>query len=390
MKKIFLAVILSAIFSIKIYSQLVSDLPIPIAFASAEVWGDSIYFIGGSNNYSGTELYKRIYKYNGTSWLYYDSIPFSHVWGIESAIKGDTIYLFGGWSNGAQKLYSYRISTKTFNSLSNGPNVFYNYGHSLEYYNGVLYAFFNGYVGKYNIQTNTWSQGSTLSTSASNLSSTIYNGEIYLSGWTNGKFYKYNPTNDQWTELQSLPTFVSGASLRAIDNKIYLVGGSSSFSAGSFQTILSFDPVTNQWTTDSRIISSKRAYMEDIIYKNKFYILGGMDENSNAVKTVEYIMDKTTDVRQDYKIPYEFSLEQNFPNPFNPSTKISWQSPVAGHQTLKVYDVLGNEVAALVDEYREAGRYEATFDASKLSSGIYFYKFQTGSFIQSKKMTLLK
>ena len=86
----------------------------------------------------------------------------------------------------------------------------------------------------------------------------------------------------------------------------------------------------------------------------------------------------------------EYALEQNHPNPFNPSTKISWQSPVASHQTLKVYDILGNEVATLVDEFREAGKYEMNFDASRLASGVYIYKLQAGDFVSSKKMLLLK
>ncbi|MBS4036322.1 MAG: T9SS type A sorting domain-containing protein [Ignavibacterium sp.] len=86
----------------------------------------------------------------------------------------------------------------------------------------------------------------------------------------------------------------------------------------------------------------------------------------------------------------DFILEQNYPNPFNPSTKISWQSAVGSHQTLKVFDVLGDEVATLVDEYREAGRYEVNFDASRLASGVYIYRLSAGSFIEMKKMLLLK
>ncbi|MBP9119943.1 MAG: T9SS type A sorting domain-containing protein [Ignavibacterium sp.] len=88
--------------------------------------------------------------------------------------------------------------------------------------------------------------------------------------------------------------------------------------------------------------------------------------------------------------PVSFNLYQNYPNPFNPNTKIIWQSSVSSHQTLKVYDVLGNEVATLVDEYRNAGSYEINFNASSLSSGIYFYKFTAGSFVDSKKMILLR
>ncbi|OQY72977.1 MAG: hypothetical protein B6D44_08670 [Ignavibacteriales bacterium UTCHB2] len=89
-------------------------------------------------------------------------------------------------------------------------------------------------------------------------------------------------------------------------------------------------------------------------------------------------------------IPQAFILNQNYPNPFNPSTIISWQSPVGSHQTLKIYDVLGNEVATLVDEYKPAGSYEVEWDASKYSSGVYFYKLQVGSFSEIKKMMLLR
>ncbi len=88
--------------------------------------------------------------------------------------------------------------------------------------------------------------------------------------------------------------------------------------------------------------------------------------------------------------PQSYFLFQNYPNPFNPSTKISWQSPVESLQTLKVIDVLGREVAVLVDEYKPAGKYELEFDASALPSGVYFYSLQAGEFRDSKKMILLR
>ena len=78
-----------------------------------------------------------------------------------------------------------------------------------------------------------------------------------------------------------------------------------------------------------------------------------------------------TNILSDAEPVYEFALEQNYPNPFNPSTKISWQSPVSSWQTLKVYDVLGNEVATLVNEEKPAGSYEVEFNAGGLSSGVY-------------------
>jgi hypothetical protein len=88
--------------------------------------------------------------------------------------------------------------------------------------------------------------------------------------------------------------------------------------------------------------------------------------------------------------PDNFSLEQNYPNPFNPSTVISYQMPVNENVVLKIYDVLGNEVTTLVNEFKEAGKYSIEFDASNLGSGIYFYTITAGNFTSTKKMTLIK
>ena len=88
--------------------------------------------------------------------------------------------------------------------------------------------------------------------------------------------------------------------------------------------------------------------------------------------------------------PAKFELSQNYPNPFNPTTTIGWQSPADGLQTIKVFTMLGKEVATLVNEYKPAGRYLVQFDAKDLPSGIYFYKIQAGNFSDVKKMILLK
>ena len=88
--------------------------------------------------------------------------------------------------------------------------------------------------------------------------------------------------------------------------------------------------------------------------------------------------------------PLKFSLKQNYPNPFNLSTTISYSIQKKERVVLKVYDILGNEVATLVNDEKPAGNYQIQFNATSLASGIYFYKIQAGSFIQTKKMILLK
>ena len=103
---------------------------------------------------------------------------------------------------------------------------------------------------------------------------------------------------------------------------------------------------------------------------------------------------KITDVKEE-TLPGEFALQQNYPNPFNPSTTIRYSIPGNVVETLhatslRVFDILGNVVATLVNENKAAGNYEVKFNASNLSSGIYFYKLQSGSFAQTKKFILIK
>jgi len=88
--------------------------------------------------------------------------------------------------------------------------------------------------------------------------------------------------------------------------------------------------------------------------------------------------------------PNDYSLSQNYPNPFNPSTTIKYQLPKSGKVTLKVFDILGREVASLVNEFKPAGTYEVSFNASALPTGIYFYKLTAAPFTQTRKMLLIK
>ena len=97
-----------------------------------------------------------------------------------------------------------------------------------------------------------------------------------------------------------------------------------------------------------------------------------------------------SDINDEVSSPRESVLQQNYPNPFNPNTIIRWQSTLSGIQTIKIFDVLGNEINTLIDEYKPAGNYEINFDASFLPSGVYFYRLISGSFIQTKKMVLMK
>jgi hypothetical protein len=104
-----------------------------------------------------------------------------------------------------------------------------------------------------------------------------------------------------------------------------------------------------------------------------------------------------SDVIEVYTGPADFELSQNYPNPFNPSTMITYTIPgvisTEGRNpkvSLKVFDILGNEVATLVDEEKSSGRYEVSFNAAGFASGVYIYRLMSGTFVETKKMVLLR
>ncbi len=142
--------------------------------------------------------------------------------------------------------------------------------------------------------------------------------------------------------------------------------------AGASWHLAGFGNIINRF----RFLSDTLAYaVGSTVYKYSIDSVGGtVWVNENQIQIIQG----------------KFFLSPNYPNPFNPSTTIEFLIPTAEFVTLKVYDVLGNEVATLVNEEKPTGSYEINFDASELSSGIYFYKLQTGLFVETRKMILLK
>jgi hypothetical protein len=128
---------------------------------------------------------------------------------------------------------------------------------------------------------------------------------------------------------------------------------------------------------------------ENLRYSNTSMQSAGTD--GKALGDLNWFPEQITSVKQESNnIPTRFVLSQNFPNPFNPSTSIKFTIPENGFVTLKVFNILGQQVAVLFQSYQKAGSYNVNFDASKLSSGVYLYRLQSNNYIETKKMTLLK
>jgi len=110
----------------------------------------------------------------------------------------------------------------------------------------------------------------------------------------------------------------------------------------------------------------------------------------SVIIPVHLIVEAVVEIDNELNVPIVYELWQNYPNPFNPSTTIKYSVPEVSKVTLKLFNLLGEEVATLVNEEKVAGNYSIEFDASSLTSGVYFYQLKASDYVSTKKMLLLK
>jgi 5'-nucleotidase len=167
-----------------------------------------------------------------------------------------------------------------------------------------------------------------------------------------------------------------------LDNRTATLTGTGKINNhGNFGFML----VANDQPDKLRIVIWDKTDGDRIVYDN----LNPQSIHGAIVMHNRIILTKEDD-EETLSTPVEFALEQNYPNPFNPATTINYSIPEAGNVEMKVYDILGNEVANLVNKAKAPGNYSAMFDASSLASGIYIYTLRANNFVQTKKMILIK
>ncbi len=196
-----------------------------------------------------------------------------------------------------------------------------------------------------------------------------YWGRIYY------EMHKSTDNGATWSLINSAPVY-GGCFLETEEHFFYGNGGGKVFISSDFGTT---------WENVDSGLTTPYNYINSLVTDNTYLFAGTQDGVWR--RPLSEMITEIEDVEQ---LPTEFLLSQNYPNPFNPTTSISYSIPEYSYITIKVFDILGNEIETLVNEEKPAGRYELTWNAVNYPSGIYFYKLQAGSFAEMKKMILLK
>jgi photosystem II stability/assembly factor-like uncharacterized protein len=202
-------------------------------------------------------------------------------------------------------------------------------------------------------------------------------------GWSvgyNNRIIKTTNGGYDWErQLNGLSDYTQLRDVEFINNS-----SGTGWIVGLYNTVLKTENGGNNWQSQSMPVNGDFTAVKFINSKTGWII--GMQ--GIILKTVDEGLTNLNNTN--ISDPVSFELFQNYPNPFNPTTSIKFSIPNSGNISLKVYDRLGKEVAELADGFRSAGTYEINFDASHLSSGIYFYKLVTNNLVNTKKMTLIK
>lgn len=347
----------------------VAPVPIGIDRFGACVLKDSIYVIGGATASStyGPQVYK--YDINANTWVTKASLPAALGWNKVVGYQDSLIYCAGGYNGTATQtqVLLYNARTDTWRTATSLPAARFSGGFS-RIGDTLVYA---------------------AGTDGTNIMTTTYVGIISQT----------DRSVINWTTGAPIPTGIFRVDADMWGCKgIILAGGSTATAWTSYSNqAFVYSPYLNSWTTLANMTTALTAPHSGSVRvgPNKWRFVVACGYNGTAYGTPQIYADSlqcgvTESGSLGTIIPKTYSLSQNYPNPFNPVTRISYALPKGSFVTLKIYDIMGREVRTLVNEFKSANTYSVEFNASELSSGIYFYRINADGFTDIKKMMLVK
>lgn len=387
-----------------------------------------IFVIGGRN--SKANAVNTIMKYNIVSkiWSYSDTtLPLS-LSEIQVVQIGGKIYIPGGRLNSgiaSGGLYIYDIDADTLGKGADMPHksrgyAIGSYNDSLIYVIGCKEQDYLNLVQIYNINRNSWNYGTPFPGEGRELlSGSICGNKIILAGgWDGlnisskvniGLIDPDDPFSITWRDGGEYPSgkwvFISASPWSDKNGKyIFFLGGFiETDNTYTTRDTWAYDVENEIWLSCPEIIPASGCMGVTTVLKNDSVFiaaLGGwsMETSLGTLALNEWLYvgkaapDSIVAISEEPNAPAVYSLAQNYPNPFNPTTIIKYSIAEAGQVELKIYNMLGQEIKTLVNEMKNAGNHEVKFNAAgmNLSSGVYIYRIKTGSFVQSKKLMLIK
>ncbi len=386
------------------------------------VLGDTIYVAGGSpSGGPSSNFYK--YSISGNVWTTGVGTPVPKSGGDLVACRNKIYYIGGGnttITTGTNETFVYNPATGNWSVIANIPTPVT--GNVAEAYNdSLIYCMFGGWityetlVQVYNVNTNTWAQATQITSGNGRRSFAggILGNKLFVCAGYSGSFRNdfwvgtinpANPLQITWQQRTNVAIASSRPGGTAILGKFYVVMGEINGGSGN-DSMAIWDTTLNSWSyKDGKPVRTNNLYgsvSASITYCNnrpgvKIWIAGGSLQGQTTrpldVFADTCLLNCTGPLTgiQNNNIPAIYNLKQNYPNPFNPVTKISYDIPIGSNVKITISDLLGREVFVLINEYMPAGTHSVNFNADNLSSGVYFYKLESGEFIDSKKMLLIK
>lgn len=383
-------------------------------FYQCSAWlGDTLYAqVPSSTGAAATTILR--YTLGGT-WTTGVPLPVAKAGGTLTAANGKLYYIGGGSSVtvGSTDIYEYSGGVWTLKApmpLAVSGHATVNWGDSVLFVTGGPWGTGTTTVNFYRIGSNTWGSSTPFTTGRRSHAAGLSGNKIFIAGgFPFTKSFQIgtigsNASTITWAAGPDIPTPAAFTGLSriggfALGNAFYTVGGERGGPGGYYDTVHVWSISGNAWF---KVISGKPGGGMSNIFAAvsgrtvndtaKIFLPGGYNgvgsSNFDVIGCGPNIFVGLVPINSE--IPNNYRLSQNYPNPFNPITNIKFSIPVTGLVKLVVYDILGREVNTLLNEVKPAGNYLVDFDASHLSSGVYFYTIQSGNFTDTKKMLLVK